>query len=136
MVDLAIHIQRSIDCNGGPTCIPGAATWALIDVTVHYSRVPPDPCYRLGIVAHGPFDVSFERLWTMDDAFGGRRSVETIDLQDVFIEDWTFPMKSGAVTEDVELLVPPPLETGGGTQTLRSFDDTTGVQSDSQPFAF
>lgn len=47
-------------------------------------------------------------------------------------------MNSGVVKEDVELVVPPmsSASTGGGTQTLRSFDGATGSVTDSQVFAF
>lgn len=106
-----------------------------------YTRKPANACYMRAITSASAselIDATFDRLWSQDELFGGRQSVETIDFAAVFLRSWTLRIASGEVLEDVEL----PLvgsqgfATGTGGQTLRDFDPATGAETSAESVVF
>jgi hypothetical protein len=106
-----------------------------------FTRKPANACYLRVLAISDPsaaIDMTFDRLWSQDEEFGGRQSVETIELVDVILRSWTFRIASGEVLEDVEL---PAVGTSGvfigtGVQTLRDFDPATGAETSAESVLF
>ncbi len=83
--------------------------------------------------------MSFDRLWSQDEQFAGRQSVETIDFVDVGLRSWIFRIASGQVLEDIELpqvSLTSGLALGTGVQTLRDFDPATGAETSAESVLF
>jgi hypothetical protein len=108
--------------------------WPL-DIGFTYMRRPPDPCCLRGVTGPVGFDVIFEELWSRDEAFANRQVVETIDLEGMILKASTLRIESGEIKEEVVLYIPEAIfQNFQGTQTLRSFDETTGAETASQDF--
>lgn len=104
-----------------------------------YTRKPANACYLQAITSGGGelIDATFDRLWSQDELFGGRQSVETIDFAAVLLRSWTLRIASGEVLEDVELPVDSgAFTTGTGVQTLRDFDPATGAETSAESVVF
>ena len=105
-------------------------------ISVAYSRTPVDGCYFVAAIQNVPFDTVFERLWAQDDQFGNRQSVETIDIQGVYLFNWRLEFADSELTEHGDLYFDLlPFRTSG-TQTLREFDPATGAETNSGVFGF
>jgi len=103
-----------------------------------YTRKPANACALRVITGEDLIDVSFDRLWSEDEQFAGRQSVETVDFVGVSLRSWTFRIASGEVLEDIQL---PQLGLSGaipgtGVQTLRDFDPTTGAETSAESVLF
>ncbi|HKK53382.1 MAG TPA: hypothetical protein VKA74_17415 [Myxococcota bacterium] len=104
-----------------------------------YTRKPANACALRVTTGLDPIDVSFDRLWSQDEQFAGRQSVETIDFVGVLLRSWTFRIASGEVLEDIELPQLDPttgVVRGTGVQTLRDFDPTTGAETSAESVLF
>ena len=106
-----------------------------------YTRKPANACYLRAITVGDVselIDATFDRLWSQDEQFGGRQSVETIDLSATLLRRWTLRIASGEVLEDVELPLFPSsgFVQGTGVQTLRDFDPATGAETSAESVVF
>jgi hypothetical protein len=123
-----IESTHQLSISGGAAQVPS--------ISVSYSRTPVDGCYFLAALRSDFFDTVFERLWAQDDQFGNRQSVETIDIQHVYVFDWRLEFANSEFTEHGDLYLNlAPLRTSG-TQTLREFDPATGAETSSGVFGF
>ncbi len=95
-----------------------------------FGRRPPNPCYLRGTAARQIVSMTFDRLWSQDDAFANRQSVETVDVVNALIDRWELRLASGVVGEAIDLLL------ADGTLTTRAFDSGTGKQTGSEAWNF
>lgn len=141
-------LQTYVDLAGNPSSnllageIEGTSMFTVapapgnVTVGLRYARTPVDACSLRGVTDGRGFDVRFGTLWSLDDAFPGRQSVETIQLFEAAIWSWALQMRSGEVTEEFGVVIDLLGVAAPSRQTLRSFDEATGAETDSETFSF